>query len=385
MAVTRVPVAREILEWAVHRSAIDSDRLYRLFPAWDEWTSGEKHPTMKQIEHIARATRTPAGYFFLHEPVEIPLPIPDFRRMAVRAQTAPSPDLLEVIHTAQLRQSWYRENIRAEIQDPLPIVGSVALTDDPLQIAEKIRQLLSLSEADRLHTSTFSEMVRLLRDRIEGTGVLVFTSGIVGSDTHRALDPEEFRGFALSDDYAPVIFVNGADSKAAQIFTLIHEYVHVLLGSTGLSEVGIELSDSSTEVWCNRVAAETLVPAEELLWRYRSENVLQEEIRSLSRYFKVSTLVILRRLYDNRRLSSETYHHMYGEELDRSRHRESRPINSGGDFYNSALMRTGYKFAEAVLSSAWEGRTSFTEAMRMLGIRRMATLRTMSHRLAVYG
>jgi len=218
-------------------------------------------------------------------------------------------------------------------------------------------------------------MLRVLRERIEDAGVLVFVTGIAGSDTHRTLDPAEFRGFALVDEYAPVVFVNGADTKAAQIFTLIHEYAHIWLGSTALSDVGPLPADNATEAWCNSVSAEVLVPIEQLRDRRQPGAELHQEVTQLARTFKVSTLVILRRLLDAGILDYRTYHNAYDEELERLLGVEPRQTGSGGNFYNSTLVRTGHRFARAVLSSAWEGRTSFTEAMRMLGVKSMETLR----------
>jgi Zn-dependent peptidase ImmA (M78 family) len=385
MAVVRVPVTSEILEWAVKRSGIGSERLYRLFPSWDDWIAGSKQPTLKQVENVARATHTPVGYFYLSEPTEIAIPIPDFRKMAGKEHSEASPDLLDVIHASQLRQSWYREHIRTEGAEPVTFIGSATTDDGPLAVAANIRNSLAISPEERSHIYTFSDMLRALRELIETNGVMVFVSGIVGSDTHRTLDPGEFRGFALTDDYAPVLFVNGADTKAAQIFTLIHEYAHLWLGSTGLSDIGTIPAEIPTEVWCNRVAAEVLVPMQELREQRQPEVELREEIKQLARIFKVSTLVILRRLYDADSLDYETYHNTYDDELERLLRFEPRQTGSGGDFYNSMLVRTGHRFAQAVLSSAWEGRTSFTEAMRMLGVRSMDTLRSISHRLAVYG
>ncbi len=381
----RVSVAPGILDWAARRSNIGNERLYNAFPRWDEWVAGTTLPTLKQLENIARTTHTPVGYFYLPEPVRLMIPIPDFRRMDRGIGDEASPDLLDVIHAAQLRQAWYREYARNEATEPLEYVNSVSTSDDVLEIAAEIRKVIRMDRSERERVQTFSDMIRLLRERIEEIGVLVFISGIVGSDTHRTLDPAEFRGFALVDDLAPVIFVNGADTKAAQIFTLVHELAHLWVGSTGLSDVSPEPPNRSTEIWCNSVSAEVLVPIAELRNARDPSDDLQNELQQLARLFKVSTLVILRRMYDERSLNREDFRTIYDAELQRLLDIEPRGTSTGGNFYSTTLMRTGHRFAQAIIGSAWEGRTTFTEALRMLGFKSMATLREMSHRLSVYG
>ena len=95
--------------------------------------------------------------------------------------------------------------------------------------------------------------------------MLVVFSGIVGNNTHRKLETEEFQGFALVDEYAPLVFVNSADFRAAQMFTLAHEIAHLFVGETGVSSFdNLQPTEDLTEQFCNRIAAEFLAPEEEL-------------------------------------------------------------------------------------------------------------------------
>ena len=108
-----------------------------------------------------------------------------------------------------------------------------------------------------------------LRREIEQLGVMAVINGVVGNNTSRRLSVEEFRGFALTDPYAPLIFVNGADAKSAQMFTLAHELAHVWLGSAGVSGFdGLYPGGTEMEDWCNRTAAEFLSPAQEVRARW---------------------------------------------------------------------------------------------------------------------
>ena len=259
----RVPVRAELLAWARDRSRVPPEELGTKFPALEEWEAGTKQPTLKQLEKFAQATHTPIGFLFLPAPPEESLPVPDFRTIGDVEIGQASPDLLETVYQCQQRQDWYRDFARVHREDPVSFVGTLTTDVDIVGAARQMRTVLSFDPTER--GSSWSEAFSRLLNASDQRGVLVMVNGIVGSNTHRKLDPEEFRGFALSDDLAPLIFVNGADTKAAQIFTLAHELAHIWLGESGVDDADMAGSPTNViERWCNAVAAEFLVPAADL-------------------------------------------------------------------------------------------------------------------------
>ncbi len=224
---SRVAVAPQMLQWARERSGRPPEDL-RKFPV-AAWEAGTTQPTMRQLEDFGRATYTPVGFFFLTEPPHEELPIPDFRTFGDKAVHTPTPNLLDTIYACQQRQEWYRDYAQANGGEPVELVGSESLNNPVEQAAEALRDELGFGLDRRVEFSNWSQAFDGLREHAEGAGILVMTSGVVGSNTHRPLNPDEFRGFALVDDLAPVVFVNGSDTKAAQVFTLAHELCHLSL------------------------------------------------------------------------------------------------------------------------------------------------------------
>lgn len=379
---TRVPVRPELLDWALKRSGMKKDSArYERFALW---ASGEGLPlTFKQLEDFAHATHAPLGFLFLDEPPIESVPIPDFRTVGNREIAAPSADLLDTIYEAQQRQDWYRGHAVSQDYEPLPFVGSIAVDDDVEQSADLVRTALDFSMNRRFRFSTWEIALRQLIDSIEDLGVLVMVSGIVGSNTHRVLDPDEFRGFALTDPLASLVFVNGADTKSAQIFTLVHELIHVWLGETGLSDAEMASEETNAhEVWVNKVAAEVLVPIATVRADFRGDPTTQE-LQRLARIYKVSTLVILKRIHDAGLLSWDAYRIRYDSELARLWQIIEAKKGGGGDYYNTQPLRISQTFARAVIVDAFEGRTMYRDAFSLLGSAKRATFDGMASKLGV--
>lgn len=379
--MNRVPVQPDLLRWARDRAGSSVASLLRRFPKLEEWERGDVQPTLKQLEAFAKATRTPIGYLFLAEPPVEGVPIPDFRTVANVHLGHPSPDLLDTLYLCQQRQDWYRDDARSMHEPTLDFVGSSRLGDDVVETASRMRHALGLDLEERRQLRTWTEALRRFIEQADTLGVLVMVSGVVGSNNRRPLDPQEFRGFALVDPVAPLVFVNGADTKAAQMFTLAHELAHVWVGQSAVSDAEARMQpDQETERWCNRVAAELLVPLAALRDALDDPTDLETELQRLARRFKVSTLVILRRLHDAGRLNREEMWAAYEEELARLR---ARPKSSGGNFYLTLGARVSKRFARALVVSTLEGRTAFTESFRMLGVKKMATFEELGRSLGV--
>lgn len=378
-----VPASIPVLRWAADRAWLSDAMLEKRFRKWPLWLTGEAQPTLKQLENFARLTYTPIGYFFLPEPPELELPVPDFRTLRDEAMLEPSSALLDTLYLCQQRQEWFRDYAHMHGLPRLTFVGSVTLADQAEDVAEAMRQSLSLSIAERKGLPTWTDALRQLIAKAEEAGVLVMASSIVGSNSHRKLDVAEFRGLALADDLAPLVFLNGADSKAAQMFTLAHELAHIWLGESGISdpEAG-SIPEQQIERWCNRVAAELLVPLVELREAHEPDAPVAEEIQRLARLFKVSTLVALRRLFDAGFIDHATLWRSYRQEVERIRALD-RGGSGGGDFYRTLGARTGKLFARAILSSTLEGQTLFQDAFRMLGVRKTATFYEAARELGV--
>lgn len=365
--LVRINVQPAVLQWAVARSGREQE-LSQKFPRLAEWLTGENQPTLRQLEKFARATSLPFGYLLLAEPPEERLPIPHFRTLTDEPVRKTSPELLETVRAMQQRQVWMREYLIEQGHEPIPFVGSASINDPLLDVVQRIRAEMGLSENWASEYPTWTDALRALQARIEDVGILVVVNSIVGNNTHRRLEVTEFRGFVLVDEYAPLVFVNGADGRAAQMFTLTHELAHVWLGRSAAFDLrALQPADDPTEQACNQIAAEFLAPAAQLRALWPSLSHKDNPFQAVARRFKVSEIVVARRALDLNLITRQTFFEFYKTYQERAR--EERARDAGyGDFYATQNRRIGAYFGQAVARAVKEGRLLYREAYRLTGL-----------------
>lgn len=368
-----VAVKPELIRWAIDRSGMSVQDLLPKFPRIEDWTSGKKKPTFRQLETFARTTMTPFGAMFLDNPPKEELPIPDFRTKDDQPLRRYSPNLLDTIQAMQQRQAWLREWLSEEGAEPIDFVASANESANYKSLAQQIRQRLKLDADWAEDLSTWQDALQALRKAIERIGIVVFSNSVVGLNNHRPLDPDEFRGFVLCDPLAPVIFLNDADTKSARMFTLAHELVHVWLGEDGVFNLDNMMpSPKKNEQFCNQVAVEFLVPAYKLTARWKEASSTEKPFHTIARWFKVSPVVAARRALDLKLIPKHEFFEFY--EKDRADWLKQKALDrknkrSSGNFYATQNVRLGRRFSAAVVRAATEGRILFQDAFRLTGMK----------------
>ena len=364
----------KVLRWARERAGLDRSTLAKKVigkPTAERVKQWEQTGvlTFAQVRKLAHATHTPEGFLYLNEPPEDRLPIPDFRTVKDERVRHPSPDLLDTVHMMQRRQTWMRDFLIEEAESQLDFVGSATLNSKPEKVAAEIRKTLGLAGGWANEESTWTDALMHLRQKIEAAGILIVINGVVGNNNYRKLDPDEFRGFVLSDAYAPLVFINGADFKAAQMFTIAHEVAHLWINREGVSNFeAMQPSPIPIEQWSNQVAAEFLVPAAELFGAWDDARKSVEPYQTLAARFKVSTIVAARRVLDLQLISKKQFLEFYQSYQKDERRKQESKKNKGGDFWNTQNVRIGQRFGTAVVRAAKEGRLLYREAYQLTGL-----------------
>ncbi|WP_375276482.1 ImmA/IrrE family metallo-endopeptidase [Alteromonas australica] len=352
-----------LLSWARQRSGLSETSLASKLRVREErvslWEAGKESPTFKQAQKFANLTHIPFGFLFLQSPPYEEFPIPDLRTVEGRQVELPSNNLREVVKNVIFKQSWYREYLISNGAEPLSFVGSIS-THTPIEEAAKV--IRDTLKVDFPTKGSWEEYQRTIISAAESVGILVMRSGIVGNNTHRKLEVSEFRGFAITDEYAPVVFVNSSDAPAARLFTLIHEVVHIWLGSSGISNM--EPANVEEEVFCNATAGEFLVPKALLLELWDIDSPMETNISFISGRFHVSKMVVARRAADVGLVTRAQYNEFYRDELRAFQQAEG----GGGDFYRTAGSKNSLSMSKAIISETQSGRLLLRDAGKLLGV-----------------
>lgn len=353
-----------MITWAIARAGYDLHEFVTKVPRVGQWIKGEKKPTVKQLEIFSRKVHLPFGYLFLPYPPEEKLPIPFFRTNNPQP-TNVSVNVYDTILLMQQRQDWLREYLKDNDFKPISFVGKFRNQANVAAIVSDIRNTLGLQENWASQCDTWTDALEKLTHKIEETGIISVFNGVVENNTSRPISVDECRGFVLVDDFAPFMFINNSDGKAAQMFTIVHELAHIWTGeSAGFDFRKLRPADNPIEILCDKVAAEFLVPKNTFneVWQRNPQ------IKYCSRFFKVSEIVIARRALDTGKISLQEFYNFYDEYINREFIKKENQAG-GGDFYATTKKRLSMTFAAHVNNAVKAGKLLYRDAYRLTSLK----------------
>ena len=386
MAFARAHISGDIITWGRLRANLGLDDLAQSLKLSDEklaeWEAEESLPTLNQAQNLAKKLSIPFGYLFLSEIPDLEPQIADLRTIRSEERNQFSTEFEEILNDCLRKQNWYREQLLQTGSEALSFIGKYSLDDDYKIIAEDIRNTLGLNFEFRRTSSSWENFLTKFIERVEDKGVLVLRNGVVKNNTRKKLSLSEFRGFVLTDPIAPLIFINNNDAQAAKIFTLAHELAHLWIGESGVTNVNpgrqSDLRPKRIERFCNKIAAEVLVPREDFLAHWDNGAKLNDNLNNLARFFRVSPLVILIKAKECSKVERDVFFEVY----DIFSVRKKQKAGGGGNPYNTFPVRNSKLFTRTLLASTLEGSTLHRDAARLLGIK-VPTLHSLAHQMEI--
>jgi Zn-dependent peptidase ImmA (M78 family)/transcriptional regulator with XRE-family HTH domain len=365
-----------VIEWARIRSGLTYTQIGQKLRVTEDqviaWENNQAHPPFDKAQQLADFLGVPFGYLFLsNAPVE-KIPIKDFRLLPDSYR--PSQNFLNLINDVLLRRDWYRDFLEDEGEKPLAFVGAFTPRDDPKTVAADIRSKLHISPSLRMSSYSWNDYMTSLARHAEEARILVMRSSVVGQDTSKRLSRQEFQGFAISDKFAPVVFINSADFIAAQTFTLMHELAHIWIGQSAVSNPdpitlytprGTALSVGRIEQFCNQVAVEVLVPRLEFTDEWKPSTNREAMIDKLSSHFWVSNVVIIRRAYELNKIPRDEFFSLLEQFKAKLRPRQ-KPAKP--TYFRNIAPRVSRRVTRAVLSDLKNGRILYRDAASILSL-----------------
>ena len=348
------------IDYAAKKLKIDPERL-------EAWENNTEQPTFAQLKKIAKLYKTHISIFYLPEPPTDFQPLTDYR--VLPEHLAIDEEQIYRLN-ANIVEVYERREMLIELyelleQPPPEIMLNVDRHADRKKAAEKMTGFLELNRAQLQRANEPYAALKFWKQTVEAKGILVCQTSV---NTHLSVELETVRGFCIAQRPFPVIVVNPKDSPYGRIFTLIHELVHIALGesviqNTNLEEVPPPNLDT-IEVFCNQVAAEVLVPENELLEMVRLQT-LEADLSQISKHFHVSPEVIMRRLLTLKKISRRNYQMYRNQQLAKYR---SIPARTGGaaPYHNRLLNTSGEHFARTAFTAYYEQKITRAELASVL-------------------
>lgn len=361
--VTRLDIDESVLSFYIKQSHTPLEQIKKKVKNVDLFISGKKQPTFNQLIEISKLIHVPTGLLLLSKKINTENTRLDFRTINSKIINSDgiSSELRDTIDEMQIKQDFLKNELDIE----LDFIGKYSINDDYLLLSNIIRKKLGIGIDHHLDKMFKKNPLHFFRTKINDLGIFVFFNGKVKDNTHRPLNIKEFRGFVLSDTIAPIIFINQADSKTGQLFTLIHELIHIFIGEEGIfNDRDVDNHSNKVEAFVNKVTAELLVPAQSI-------NQLDKlDINELANKFRVSKFVIARRLLDNKYISYDKYKEI-SEELQKEFEDNEKYItkkSTQGNYKNNLTFRMDNHFFYHVENALNQNRISYTEAFSVLGV-----------------
>ena len=335
-----------------------------------QWEEGTLQPTIRQLRLLANAAKRPIAIFYLAEPPWKFTALRDFRRLP-GAPLADQSSALRLAVRLACERRQVALGLAADLDDMPPPLPMRASLGEPIgEVARRIRDLLGVSIEDQRKWSGEYDALNNWRRAIQDLGILVFQA--------RGVEVDEMRGFSVAEEPMPVIVLNTKDAPNGRVFTLFHEFCHLLLRKGGICDLRDRRShrpeDSTIEVFCNAVAAETLIPRRELIRsplvrdHPRGVDWQESELRTLAGAFSVSWEVVLRRLLDTGQISPNAYRDCREAMLAGYRATRSAPTGFVTPDV-AAVTSLGQEFVKLVLVSYYQDRITSRDVSEYLGVR----------------
>ncbi len=368
-------VKPELLKWARNSFGLSIEEAAKKIgiktSKLEEWEAGTSHPTISQLRKISNVYKRPLAVFFLPEVPKTFDAMKDFRRIAEGGEIRKSPNLL-----LEIRRAYYRREIALEIaeemDEKIDFNIHFSVEDDPEEVASDIRNLLNMSNEQQFNFKDGYEALNYWKGAIEKLNILIFQTS-----QYSRIDVSEMRGFSISGDKFPVIVINSKDSISGKIFTILHEFTHIVLNNGGICDLedyrGAESESQRIEAFCNHVAGAVLVPADLLLKtdiiKSRQDNPIwtNNELDSLSSLFSVSKEVILRRLLILGFTNETFYNRKRREFIEFYKTLETKRQEGYAPYYRLVIRNNGNYFVRLILNAYYQQIISSSQLSDFLG------------------